>query len=114
MSTIQVHQPIKVTPHGNMYKMAIAHTDENGNSVRNYEVWATKEAVQQHFNDTTGSDPHKFQLQKFAKQMYQDRLRKTNGQIQTKENGLLATTNETIHGDTKLWPSTLAHPEIKY
>lgn len=107
---IQINRPEKLSAKGNMYKIGIKHSDENGNHVRDYEVWATKEAVQQHFQGTT-ENPREYQLRKFARQMYEKRMRSSNGQI--KEGGMLATSKDITHGNPKLWPHTLSHPEIK-
>jgi hypothetical protein len=107
---INVNRPKKVSANGNMYKMEIKHTDENGNHVRDYQVWATKEAVQQHFMNTA-ENPKEYQLRKFARQMYEKRMRSSGGMM--KEGGMLATSQDVTHGNPKLWPSTLSHPEVK-
>jgi hypothetical protein len=107
---INIARPEKVSARGNMYKIGIKHTDENGNHVRDYQVWTTKEAVQQHFQGMT-DNPKEYQLRKFARQMYEKRMRSTNGAF--KEGGMLATSQDITHGNPKLWPHTLSHPEIK-
>ncbi len=109
--TVQINRPIKVSPKGNLYKVNIAHADENGENVKKFEVWTTKEAVQQHFPGMTGN-PAGYQIQKFARQVYEKQLRNSYGRQMHK--GILVTTDQVTHGDPKLWPNTLAHPEIKY
>ena len=107
-----VSRPIKVTPRGNLYKVAINHLADDGKTVNKYEVWTTREAVQQHFQTMQGEEePKKYELKKFAKQMYEKQLRSNNGQLQHK--GIFVTTDSVSHGDPRLWPSTLSHPEVK-
>ena len=107
---VMVSRPVKVSATGNMYKIPLVHTEANGES-RNYEVWATKEAIQQHFVGQTDS-PKEYQMRKFARQTYEKQLRNANGVLQ--HQGILVTTDHVSHGNPKLWPSTLSHPEIKY
>ncbi|MBA3723426.1 MAG: hypothetical protein H0W89_00835 [Candidatus Levybacteria bacterium] len=107
---IQINRPEKVSNKGNLYRMAIDHKDSNGNQVRSYEVWATKEAVQQHFNGIT-ENPREYQLRKYAKMMYEKRMRSSGGHMA--EAGMLATSQDVTHGNPKMWPMTLSHPEVK-
>lgn len=111
LPTYQMSKPIKVTPMGNLYKINLSHMDTSGNSIRNVEVWTTKEAVQQHFQNGTGTAPHDYELKKFARINYEKQLRTHNGSLP--HTGMLVTTDSVTHGDPKLWPSTLSHPEIK-
>ena len=109
---IGVSNPIKVSPRGNLYKMSINHTNGEGKNVNKYEVWATKEAVQKHFEGMMiGEEPKDYELKKFARQMYEKHMRSSGGQLQHK--GMLVTTDNVTHGDPRLWPSTLSHPEVK-
>lgn len=105
-----VNRPVKVSPHGNLYKIPMMHQMDNGEQ-KHFEVWATKEAIQKHFIGQTES-PKEYQMRKFARAMYEQTMRKTNGQMP--HQGMLVTTDNVTHGNPKLWPSTLAHPEIKY
>ena len=107
---IGVTRPIKVSPKGNLYKIQISHTNNDDNTTKKFEVWTTKEAVQQHFGGIK-EDPKEYELKKFARQMYEKHMRSTGGRMEHK--GMLVTTNSTIHGDPRLWPSTLSHPEVK-
>ena len=111
--TISIYQPHKVTPKGNLYKIPIMHTNAEGTKTHNFEVWATKEAVQQHFqNNMIGDEPKAYELKKFARQMYEKQLRSSGGQIQQHQ-GMLVTTDNRPQGDPRLWPSALSHPEVK-
>jgi hypothetical protein len=103
-------KPVKVTPMGNLYKINLNHLDANGNSVKNMEVWTTKEAVQKHF-ETGSGQPHDYELKKFARINYEKQMRTHNGSLP--HGGMLITTDSVTHGNPKLWPSTLSHPEIK-
>ena len=107
---ITTSRPVRISPRGNVFKIPIVHTDTNGNPTNNYEVWTTKEAVQQHFQNTTET-PREYQYRKFARQMYEKRLRSTNGAMM--EKGMFVTTNETTHGNPQMWPHTISHPEVK-
>jgi len=107
---IAVNRPVKVSPRGNLYKIQSSHTNSNDNTVKNYEIWTTKEAVQKHFNDTSG-EPQKYQLKQFARQMYEKQMRSHNGSLPHK--GILVTSDSITHGDPRLWPHILNHPEIK-
>lgn len=111
--TIAVHRPVKVSDTGNLYKIPLNHQNENGEE-KKYEVWATKEAIKQHFIGQIGEheNPKEYQMRKFARMMYEKSMRNSGGQLQ--HNGLLVTTDKVQQGNPKLWPSTLAHPEIKY
>jgi len=110
--TISIYQPHRVSPKGNLYKIPMMHTSADGTKTHNFEVWATKEAVQQHFQNTlTTGEPKSYELKKFARQMYEKHLRSNNGQLQHK--GMLVTTDNVTHGDPRLWPSALSHPEVK-
>ncbi len=103
-------RPVKISPTGNMYKIAIARNDNQGNHVQNHEIWMTKEAVQKHFGGMK-EDPQNYQLMQFAKHIYDHQLLTVQGK--TRHDGILATTDGIAHGETKLWPHTLAHPEVK-
>ena len=107
---IIINRPMKVSPKGNLFKIPISHMSADGKSMNNIEIWATKEAVQKHLNGTTG-EPHSYELIKFARQTYEKQLRSNNGQLPHK--GILVTTDSVTHGDPRLWPSTISHPEIK-
>ncbi|HWY79641.1 MAG TPA: hypothetical protein VNW29_04755 [Candidatus Sulfotelmatobacter sp.] len=107
---ILAYRPQKISPHGNLYKIPIVHTNENGTNTNNYEVWTTKEAVQQHFDGMT-EEPKNYQLKKFARQIYEKQLRSSNGQLGHK--GILITTTDVTHGNPHLWPNTISHPEVK-
>jgi hypothetical protein len=107
---IGVTRPIKVSPRGNLYKIQISHRNNSDDTVKKFEVWTTKEAVQQHLGGTT-ENPKEYELKRFAKQMYEKQLRGTGGRMEHK--GMLVTTNNVIHGDPRLWPNTLSHPEVK-
>lgn len=67
-AAIRMTHPMKVSPKGNLYKINIGHYDQNNQQVRNYEVWATKEAVQSHFAGLT-EEPKAYQLQRFARRV---------------------------------------------
>ena len=110
LPSYQMSKPIKVTPMGNLYKINLSHMDQTGNKVRDVEVWTTKEAVQKHF-ETGSSTLHDYELKKFARINYEKQLRTHNGQLP--HSGMLVTTDSVTHGDPKLWPNTLSHPEIK-
>ena len=109
--TISVYQPHKVSNTGNLYRIPVIHKSSDGNQSKNFEIWTTKEAVQQHFQNTTGEEPRAYELKKFARQMYEKQLRSNNGKIQHK--GILVTTDNVTHGDPALWPHALNHPEVK-
>ena len=108
---VNIYQPHKVSSTGNLYKIPIIHKSTDGQQTHNFEIWATKEAVQQHFQNTTGEEPRTYELKKFARQMYEKQLRSNHGQLQHK--GMLVTTDHITHGDPALWPHALNHPEIK-
>lgn len=107
---ISISRPQKISARGNMYKIPITHTDNNDKLLGNYELWTSKEAVQQHFVGMTDA-PREYQLRKFARQMYEKQLRSGGGQLQ--HQGILVTTDGVSHGNPKLWPYNLSHPEIK-
>lgn len=107
---MMVSRPVKVTPRGNLYKIPMTHMQNNGEQ-KQFEVWATKEAIQKHFIGQTEA-PKEYQMKKFARAMYEKSMRQNNGQLQ--HQGMLVTTDNVEHGNPKLWPSTLSHPEIKY
>lgn len=105
---ISISRPMKISPKGNMYKIPVTHhTDTSQN---NYEIWTTKEAVQKHFDGMTDT-PREYQLRKFARQMYEKQMRSRNGSLPQK--GILVTTDDVSHGNPKLWPHTISHPEVK-
>lgn len=111
---IMVNKPIKISPKGNVYKMQIIHTNPADDTVKHYEVWTTKEAVQKHFagfGEPTGNYPKEYELKKFARQMYEKQLRSNNGRVSHK--GIFITTDSITHGDPRLWPMVIAHPEVK-
>lgn len=100
---------------GSVFKMQINHPDETGQTTRKYEVWATKEAVEKHFAETGEARPQDlkaYHYQKYARQMYEHRLRNTGGQPQ--EKGVFVSSTQNIHGDPKLWPHTVVDPDVKY
>ncbi len=107
---IGVAKPIKISPQGNLYKIQVNHKNLTDASIKNFEVWATKEAIQQHFDNMT-DEPKEYQLKKFARQMYEKQLRVSGGQLQ--HQGILVTTDKITHGNPLLWPHTISHPEVK-
>lgn len=109
-AAFRVSQPMKMNHAGNLYKINIGHFGEDNKQIRNYEVWATKEAVQNHFPGQTG-ELKNYQLQRFAKRMYEDRLRVSNHQ--PAEQGVLVSSTQKIHGDPRMWPHSISDPEIK-
>lgn len=110
---IYTNRPVKISDKGNLYKIPIYHQSNEGKT-KGYEVWATKEAIQQHFvgQIAPNENPREYQMRKFARAMYEKSMRKTQGNLP--HTGILVTTDSTTHGNPKLWPNTLAHPEIKY
>lgn len=109
---VGVSKPIRISPHGNLYKMSISHMSNDGKNVNQYEVWATKEAVKKHFDGMIiGEDPKDYELKKFARQTFEKQMRGSGGNLQHK--GVLVTSDNVMHGNPALWPSNLSHPEIK-
>jgi hypothetical protein len=108
--TIMTHRPVKVTANGNLYKIPLTHQTDSGEE-KKFEVWATKEAIQKQFVGLQ-ENPREYQMRKFARLMYEKSMRKTSGNLQ--HSGVLVTTDSMTHGNPKLWPNTLSHPEIKY
>lgn len=109
-TNIAISRPLKISDKGNLYKIPLMHQTADGQK-NNVEIWTTKEAVQKHFQGLTDT-PREYQLRKFARQMYEKQLRSNNGVLQHK--GILVTTDNISQGNPKLWPHTLAHPEIKF
>lgn len=109
-SAIRVSRPVKISPRGNLYKINIGHFGEDNQHIRNYEVWATKEAVQNHFQGITG-EPKNYQLQRFAKRVYEDRLRVSNHH--PAEKAVLVSSTQKIHGDPTQWPQSIQDPEVR-
>jgi hypothetical protein len=107
---IAINRPMRVSLKGNVYKIPVTHTDASGKAINNYEVWTTREAVQKHFDNSYGA-PKEYQMRKFARQMYEKRLRASNGIPQ--EKGIFVTSDSATHGNPAMWPHTLVHPEIK-
>jgi hypothetical protein len=108
--TFRISRPVRVSPGGNLYKINVGHYGQDNNHVRNYEVWATKEAVQNHFQGMLG-EPKEYELKKFARRVYEDRLRVSNHQPQ--EKGVLISSTQKVHGDPTPWPHSIQDPEIK-
>ncbi len=106
---ISIGHPRLINPKGNLYKIKIDHFGDNNSHEKAYEVWATKEAVQKHFNGIT-EDPNAYQLKKFAHQMYESRVKATGGV--PKEQGVFLTTNQKVHGDPSMWPRAIIDPEM--
>lgn len=111
-NSLQIRRPLKVSDKGNLYKVQIHHTGEDGQAHK-YEVWTTHEAVQKHFEDMgmTGM-PEAYRVQKFARHVYDEQLRKSGGAPTQK--GIFVSTNGEQHGDPHLWPHALNDAEIKY
>jgi hypothetical protein len=106
-----VNRPIKISPKGNLYKIPVNHFNSEGKTTSTYEIWATKEAVQKHFYGMT-ENPREYQLKKFAREMYEKQLRSSaKGLMEHK--GMLVTTDSVTHGNPKLWPNNISHPEVK-
>jgi hypothetical protein len=111
--TISVYQPHKISARGNLYKIPMMHSSSDGKQSHNFEIWATKEAVQQHFQGaTTTEEPKPYELKKFARAMYEKQLRSSGGQIQ-QHKGMLITSDNITHGDPRMWPGAINHPEVK-
>lgn len=109
-SSIRISKPVRINKTGNLYKINIGHFGQDNNHVRDYEVWTTKEALQNHFQGLLG-EPKDYQLKKFAKRVYEDRLRISNHN--PPEKGVLVSSTQKIHGDPVNWPHTIQDPEIK-
>lgn len=100
---------------GSVFKMQINHPDEAGQNTKKYEVWTTKEAVEKHFAETGEARPQdikSYHYQKYARHMYENRLRSTAGKPE--EKGVFISSTQQVHGDPKLWPHTIVDPDIKY
>ena len=111
-SGIQINRPVKVSDKGNLYKVQINHFDPAGAKSK-YEVWTTHEAVQKHFKDMGMEGiPETYQMQKFARHIYDQQLRKSGG-LPTHP-GIFVSTTQQTHGNPHLWPHTLNDTEIKY
>lgn len=111
---IATSRPIKISPNGNLYKIPISHLSSDGKTTNTVEVWTTKEAVQKHmagYGQPTGDTLKEYELKKFARQTYEKQFRSNNGALQHK--GIFVTTDSISHGDPRLWPSTISHPEVK-
>ena len=108
---IAINRPQKVSAKGNLYKIPITHTSADGKDINTYEIWATKEAVQQHLGSVGNELPKEYELRKFARQMYEKQMRSSNGFMEHK--GMLVTTDNITHGNPHLWPHTISHPEVK-
>jgi hypothetical protein len=101
----------KISNTGNLFKIPIIHTSTDGKTKQNFEVWTTREAVQQHFEGLS-EEPRAYQLKKFARQLYEKQLRTSaGGKLQHK--GIFVTTNSVTHGNPVLWPNNISHPEVK-
>ena len=83
----------------------------DGKTSNNYEIWTTREAVQQHFQGLT-EEPKEYQLKKFARQLYEKQLR-TAGGGKLQHKGILVTSDSITHGNPLLWPNNISHPEVK-
>ena len=109
-----INRPIKVSPHGNIYKIPINHSTQDG-QVKKFEVWTTTQAMQKHLSDSGmiahNEMPKTFQMRKFAKQAYEKELRTKNGVLP--HSGILVASNDVQLGNPKLWPATISHPEFK-
>lgn len=110
-SSFRITRPVKVSPTGNLYKINIGHFGQDDQHVRNYEVWTTKEAVQKHFGNLTG-EPKDYQLQRFARRVYEDRLRVSPNR-QPAEKAVLVTSSQKVHGNSNMWPQTIQDPEVR-
>jgi hypothetical protein len=108
---IMINRPVKISNGGNLYKIQVKNTNPDSNVVNKYEVWTTKEAVKKHFGEVDTEEPKEYQLKKFARQLYEKQIRATGGRITHK--GILVTSDSITHGDPRLWPSTISHPEVK-
>lgn len=107
---ISLRRPQKITPHGNLFKVTLMHgTGEE--QPKKYEVWTTREAVQKHYQGMK-EEPKPFQIRKFAQHVFEKEARANNGTLP--HPGILATTDSVTHGNPKLWPNTISHPEVKY
>jgi len=108
-----VAPPVKVNDKGNLFKVQIYHPDSSGQRTTPFEVWTTHEAVQKHFKDIGMEGlPEVYQMQKFARHVYDEQLRKSGGAPTQK--GIFVSTTQQTHGDPHLWPHTLNDTEIKY
>lgn len=108
---IRINRPVKISTRGNLYKIQISHKNPNDDTMKNFEVWTTREAVQQHLGYGTKDNPKEFELKRFAKQMYEKQMIGSGGRLPHK--GILVTTDSVTHGNPTLWPYTLSHPEVK-
>jgi hypothetical protein len=110
---IAILRPKKVSNTGNLFKIPIVHRSIDGKTTNNYEIWTTREAVQQHFqNQMMSEEPKAYELKKFARQLYEKQLRTASGgKLQHK--GIFVTTDSITHGNPILWPNNISHPEVK-
>src|ERR1700691_4770778 len=108
---IVVNRPKKISNNGNLYRIPITHTNAETNTVNNFEVWTTKEAIQKHFAGMMTEEPKEYELKKFARQMYEKQLRSSGGRMEHK--GILVTSDSITHGNPSLWPNNISHPEVR-
>ena len=89
---------------GNVYRVIIYRYDEHNKLLGQYEVWGTVEAMKQRLSDVKDT-PTQEQLQRFAVNVYEERLAETN--YEPKETGAFLTIKGVIYGDSQTFTDEL-------
>jgi hypothetical protein len=105
---LAVGRPHVMNKAGNLYKIPI-HTPTETNPNKKYEIWATKQAIQQHFPGLETPTPHHFE--QFARTYYQKALENPE---HARHPGVFISTTQKVHGNPKLFPSTINDPETGF
>lgn len=94
---------------GELYRVILHQYDESNKLMWTYEVWASLEAIEDRL--TLKGSPKKSDLQKFAWEIYNRRLRETNYRIPYSEGAFVTNESGVRYGDYRTFPGSMADPD---
>lgn len=91
---------------GDLYRVIISHSNEAGQLYRRYEIWASREAIEDrlHLSSSFTDDD----LFRFVVGIYEDRVRETNDDIKEWEGAFVTNESGVRYGDYRTFPGSMS------
>lgn len=94
---------------GELFRVIIHQYDESNKLLWVYEVWASLEAIEDHLR--LQKYPNKADLQKFAWEIYSQRLKDTNYRIPDSEGAFVTNESGIRYSDYRTFPGSMMDPD---
>lgn len=106
MSKFRVDHAAPYRTGGELYRVILSHTNDSGELIRTYEVWATLEAIEDKLHLNT--PPTQKDLVDFAEKIYLGRLDELKGSISPNEGAFVTDESGVRYGDYRTFPGSMS------